>query len=304
LILRRSGRKLSTMILETTQTNTRLNISAGLASVSVAACLVAAKTWAFARTDSLAIAASLIDSIMDLVVSSTGLVGIFYAAKPPDEEHAFGHTSVEDLIALGQSVLVAFSAVTIAWQAIVRLPAPAPLEAETAGLAVMALSIVMTLGLVIWQSRVAGRTGSRIVKADRLHYLSDLLPVAGAMIALYASMSYGLNWLDPVIALVACGFLLFGAWSIGQGAWDALMDCRADRAQIARIEKILTDFPGVIGFHDLKTRTAGSRVFVQVHLEINGDMTLHEAHTVGAKVKRAILADMPEADVLIHKDPV
>lgn len=292
------------MIPDSFHSNQRLNTLAGLASVGVAACLVAAKGWALARTDSLAIAASLIDSVMDLVVSATGLVGIIYAAKPPDDEHAFGHTSIEDLIALGQAILVAASAITIGWQAFARLPASAPLRAETAGLAVMGLSLVMTLGLVIWQSRVAARTGSRIVLADRLHYLSDLLPAAGAMFALYASLYHGITWLDPVIALVACGVLLFGAWSIGRAAWDALMDRRADHTQIARIEKIITGYPGVCGFHDLKTRTAGSRVFVQVHLEINGDLSLHEAHMVGANVKRAILAEMPEADVLIHKDPV
>lgn len=124
------------------------------------------------------------------------------------------------------------------------------------------------------------------------------------MAALYASKQHGIGWLDPVIALVACGILLFGAASIGRGAWDALMDRRADRGQIARVEKIITGFPGVCGFHDLKTRTAGSRVFIQVHLEIDGDLTLHEAHAVGARVKRAIVAELPDADVLIHKDPV
>lgn len=292
------------MIQVETQTRHRLNITAGLASVCVALCLVAAKGWAFSATNSLAIAASLIDSLVDLAVSATGLVGIFYAAKPPDDEHAFGHSSVEDLIALGQALLVGGSALAIAWQALSRLPAPAPLEAEVEGLTVMGLSVVFTLGLVIWQGHVAARTGSRIVAADRLHYLSDLLPVAGAIVALYASMVHGITWLDPVIALVACGILLLGAAAIGRTAWDALMDRRADRGQIARVEKILTGFPGVCGFHDLKTRTAGSRIFIQVHLEINGDLTLHEAHAVGANVKRAIVAELPEADVLIHKDPV
>jgi ferrous-iron efflux pump FieF len=282
----------------------RLNLMAGAASVGTALLLVAAKGWAFYQTGSLSIATSLVDSALDFIVSTMGLIGIFYAAKPPDDEHAFGHTSVEDLFALGQAILVALSAGTIAWQAFARLPAPALLTSETAGLAVMGISIVATLALVIFQGRIAARTGSRIVAADRLHYLSDLLPVAGAMIALFASMRYGIAWLDPVIALIACGILLLGAWRIGGSAWDALMDRRADRAQIARIELILAGFPGVAGFHDLKTRTAGSRIFVQVHLELNGDLTLHEAHAIGSRAKRAILQAVPEADVLIHKDPV
>jgi ferrous-iron efflux pump FieF len=282
----------------------RLNLSAGLASVGTAITLVAMKLWALHVTGSLSIAASLTDSALDLVASSVGLIGILYAAKPPDEDHSFGHSSVEDLVALGQAVLVAVAAGAIGWSAIRRFSQPHLLTAERTGLVVMAFSMVITLGLVLWQGRVAARTGSQIVLADRLHYLSDLLPAAGAMVALVGSVRFGLHWLDPAIALLACAVLVLGARRIGLGAWDSLMDRQADPVLIARIEAIIAARPGVIGFHDLKTRTAGSRVFVQVHLELDGRQSLHEAHAIGAGVRHAILAIVPDGEVIVHKDPV
>jgi ferrous-iron efflux pump FieF len=167
----------------------------------------------------------------------------------------------------------------------------------------MALSVAITGLLVLWQGRVAQRTGSHIVSADRLHYLSDLLPAVGAMAALAAARR-GVHWLDPVVALGACGVLVIGARRVGMRAWDSLMDRSADPALIARVQRIVAAHPGVSGFHDLRTRTSGTRVFIQVHLELDGDQSLREAHAIGASVRRAILAAVPRADVIIHKDPV
>ena len=281
----------------------RLNLSAGVASVSTALFLVAIKLWAVAQTGALSIAASLTDSALDLFASAAGLIGILYAAKPADADHSFGHSSVEDLVALGQALLVAAAATLIGWNALRRFAEPQVLAAEGTGLAVMAVSMAVTLALVLWQTRVAARTGSRIVAADRLHYLSDLLPAAGAMLALVASVRFGIHWLDPVIALIACAALAWGARRIGVAAWDALMDRQADPALVGRIEAIVAAQPGVIAFHDLKTRTAGSRVFVQIHLELDGAQSLREAHAIGAAVRHAILEAVPNSEVIVHKDP-
>jgi ferrous-iron efflux pump FieF len=161
----------------------------------------------------------------------------------------------------------------------------------------------VTTVLVLWQGRVARATGSRIVAADRLHYVADLLPAAGAIVALYAAGRWGVLWLDPVVALVACVVLLMGARQIGLGAWHALMDRAADREVIETVERIVGAHPGVIAFHDLRTRTAGSRVFIQIHLELDGEQSLRAAHDIGAGVRRALLAAIPNADVIIHHDP-
>jgi ferrous-iron efflux pump FieF len=280
----------------------RLNLSAGIASVAVAVVLVALKLWALAATGALSVAASLVDSALDLLASIAAQVGIRYAARPPDADHPFGHSSVEDLVALGQSVVVAGSALAIGWSAIGRFREPRPLEAEAAGVAALAVSIALTGALVLWQSRVAARTGSKIVAADRLHYLSDLWPGLGAIAALWAA-AHGALWVDPAVALAACAALLYGARRIGLGAWHALMDREADPATLARIEAVLRGYPGLAGWHDLKTRTAGTRVFVQVHVEIDGDLTLRDAHAIAARLRRDLIAAIPQADVIIHQDP-
>lgn len=282
----------------------RLNLSAAFASVSVAGVLVALKLWALGETGALSVAASLADSAMDLMVSLGAAAAILYAAKPADEDHAFGHTSAEDLAALGQALFILISAGVITSAALVRLmnPVAGTLQAEGRGMLVMAVSVLLTLGLVLWQGRVARRTGNRVVQADRLHYLGDLLPNIGAIASLWASRQFGLGQIDSVVALGAAGLLALGALRIGRSAFDALMDRRADPAIVAGIAKIAAGWPGVHGYHDLKTRMAGSRVFVNLHIELDGDQSLRQAHDIGAGLRRAILAEYPQTDVIIHKD--
>ena len=284
--------------------HTRMNLAAAAASVTVATVLVALKLWALGSTASLAVAASLADSAMDLMISLGGFLAILYAARPPDEDHAFGHTSVEDLAALGQAVFILVSAGAIATAAIRRLfaEAPQPLADEGRGIVVMAVSIVLTLGLVLWQRRVVRRTGSRVVAADALHYLGDLVPALGAIAALGVSARFGIGHVDSVVAIAAAAMLAVGALRIGKGAWDALMDRAADPELVAAIAALARDWPGVKGFHDLKTRTAGSRVFVNLHIELDGDLPLREAHDIGAGLRREIIERFPQCDVIIHKD--
>jgi ferrous-iron efflux pump FieF len=282
----------------------KLAMSAGLASVLVAGILVALKLWAMAETGALSIAASLADSALDLMMSLGAAAAIVYAARPADEDHAFGHSSAEDLTALAQALFILISAGIIGWAAASRLLAPMPpvLVDEGRGMVVMGLSVALTLALVWWQGRVARATGSKVVAADRLHYLGDLLPSLGAIGALWASSHWGIGSVDSVVALGAAGVLAFGALRIGKGAWDALMDRAADPTILAGIAALARDWPGVRGFHDLKTRTAGSRIFVHLHIELDGDQPLRDAHEIGASLRRAIIAAYPQADVIIHKD--
>lgn len=282
----------------------RLALSAGLASVLVAAFLVALKLWALAATGSLAVAASLADSGLDLMMSLGAAVAIVYAARPADADHAFGHTSAEDLAALAQSTFILVSAGLIGWAAAARLAADTPpvLASEGRGLVVMLISITVTLGLVWWQGRVARATGSKVVAADRLHYLGDLLPSLGAIAALWISSRYGIGSVDAVVALIAAAMMTVGAVRIGKDAWDALMDRTADPRIVEGIGRIAADWPGVRGYHDLKTRTAGSRIFVNLHIELDGDQSLRQAHDIGASLRRAIIEAYPQTDVIIHKD--
>ena len=286
--------------------HTRLNLSAGVLSVLVAFVLVIAKLWALSETGALSVAATLADSAMDLMMSLGGLAAIAYAAKPADEDHAFGHTSAEDLASLAQSLFIIASAGVITFAAVMRLLAGDSVmpQQEEKGIAAVVFAIVVTGGLVFWQRRVAVNTGNKVVAADSLHYIGDMVPNLGAVVALYVSSRFGLNEIDSVVAIGAALFMAFGAIRIGKAAWDALMDRRADPAMLEGIAEIARGYPGVYGFHDLKSRQAGSRVFVNLHIELDGDQTLTEAHAIGAGLRRAIIAAYPNADVLIHKDPL
>lgn len=282
----------------------KLNLSAGLASVGVALVLVGLKFWALEETGALSVAASLADSALDLLVSMTGLMAIIYAARPADDDHRFGHTSAEDLAALGQAVLLAGVALFIGYGAVQRLFAevPPPLQNETSGIVVMLVSIAITLGLVAWQRRVVKRTGSKVVAADSLHYIADLIPNIGAVLALAASSFLAIPQLDSVVAILAAVILLFGAFRIGGRAFDALMDRSASPETMTRLAEIIEDCPKVLGYHDLKTRTAGTTLFVQVHIELEEAQSLRAAHDIGKALKRKIRDAYPQADVIIHKD--
>ncbi|UWP92703.1 cation diffusion facilitator family transporter [Aliiroseovarius crassostreae] len=286
--------------------STRMNLSAGLASSTVAITLVALKLWALGETNALSVAASLADSAMDLMVSLGALAAIWYAARPADEDHTFGHTAAEDLAALGQSLFILVSAGVIAWAAVARLISnePAPILAFHKGMVVMGVSIALTLALVLWQRHVAARTGSAVVKADSLHYLGDLIPNIGAILSLWAAQLFGMESIDSVVAIGAALLLAVGAVRIFKTAWDGLMDRAAPDDMVRGIEEIARTHPGIHGYHDLKTRRSGSVVFVNMHIELDGAQSLDEAHAIGASLRRAILRAYPMSDVMLHKDPV
>lgn len=299
-----TGAQAGTGAVQAPLADARLGLSAGLASVAVAATLVLLKLWAMWQTGALSIAASLADSALDLIMSLGAAAAIVYAARPADDDHAFGHTSAEDLASLFQALFILGSAGLIGLGAAGRLMAETPprIEDERLGIAVMLVSVALTLGLVWWQGRVARATGNKVVAADRLHYLGDLIPNFGAILALAAAALWGLARVDALVALAAALYMVRGAFGIGKEAWDALMDRRAPPDVIEGIAAIARGWPGVHGFHDLKTRTAGSRIFVNLHIELDGDQSLRAAHAIGAGLRRAILDAYPQADVIIHKD--
>ena len=286
--------------------NHALNVSAGIASVVVAVTLVALKLWALLETGALSVAASLADNALDVMMSVGALAAISYAARPPDEDHAFGHSSAEDLVALVQSALVLLSAAMIGSVAAARLWATdaSPVQSETAGIAVMLVAVVLTGALVLWQRYVAKATGNRVVAADSLHYLGDLLPTSGVLVALAASSWWGLPRVDSVIALLASLWLARSGLSIGRGAWDALMDHAAAPEVLDTINAIAADWPGLTGHHDLKTRMAGSKTFISMHVELDGRQSLNDAHAVADALEHKLESAVPGAEVIIHLDPV
>ena len=282
----------------------RLNLSAAGASIAVALALIAIKGWAQLATGSLSIAASLVDSALDLTIALANLAAMLYAARPADDDHRFGHTAAEDLAALAQGALVIAAGLAILWSGAGRLVDPQPLSAEREGVIAMVAALALTGGLVWWQRLVARRTGSRIVAADSAHYLSDFAPGLAALAALAASKWFDFPQLDSALAMAAALWILRTGWRVARDALNGLMDREAPPETVARIAELADAAPGALGWHDLKTRMSGAKLFVQLHLEIDGSLTLKESHAIGEALRREILRIGPDVEVIIHTDPV
>ncbi|MCZ8124315.1 MAG: cation diffusion facilitator family transporter [Magnetospirillum sp.] len=282
----------------------RLMRRATYASVAVATTLILAKTVAWVMTDSVSVLSSLLDSLLDAAASLVNLFAVRHALEPADEEHRFGHGKAEALAGLAQAAFIAGSALLLFSEALHRLWAPVPVERGEVGLAVTALSIVLTLALVRYQRHVVERTGSLAVGADRLHYASDLLLNGGVALSLLASMALGWSLVDPLCGLAIGAFILKGAWAIGRDALDHLMDRELPEATRAKIMAIARAQPLIRDVHDLRTRATGPNISVQMHLELDGALTLADAHVAADAVEEAVLAAFPGADVIVHMDPV
>jgi ferrous-iron efflux pump FieF len=281
----------------------RLMKLATTASVIVALSLVVVKAFAWMATDSVALLSSLVDSALDVAASLVNLLAVRHALTPADREHRFGHGKAEALAGLGQSTFIAGSALFLVVESVRRLMAPTPVEQGVIGLAVMAFSIVVTLGLVMFQRRVIARTKSVAISADSLHFASDLMVNAGVIVALVLATWFGLELADPVIALAIAAYILWGAWEVASGSYDILMDRELADDERKRVREIVLEHPDVLAMHDLRTRTSGSMSFIQLHLELDGDMSLRRAHEIADEVEARLRAAFPGAEVLIHQDP-
>ncbi len=281
----------------------RLMKLATAASVIVAVTLIGIKAVAWLLTDSVSVLSSLIDSMMDVLASLINLLAVRQALQPPDKEHRFGHGKAEPLAGLGQSAFIAGSAALLTIEAVRRLFHPQPVAAVEVGIGVMLVSIVLTVALVALQRHVVRKTGSTAVSADALHYETDIL-INGSVIASLA-LSHWLGWhlADPIFAIAIAAYLLRGAWLIAGRSLDVLMDREFPDEERMRIRDIALSHPEVSGMHDLRTRQAGIRQFIQLHLEMDGDKRLGEAHDVADEVEAWIRDVYPGAEVIIHQDP-
>lgn len=281
----------------------RLMRRATYASVGVALVLVGAKLAAWIVTGSVALLASLIDSLLDALASVFNLLAVRHALTPADREHRFGHGKAEALAGLGQAALIAGSALFLIVESIDRLLRPQPLEETLPGIAVMVLSIAATGTLVLYQRHVVTRTGSLAISADRLHYFGDLLTNATVIVALALASRQGLGWVDPVCALLVAGVILKSAYDIVRGALDHLMDRELADADRERIKSCIRRHPQAQAMHDLRTRQSGNQTFIQFHLELDPEMPLREAHRISDEIEADLLALFPGAEVIIHQDP-
>jgi len=281
----------------------RLTRMATIASMSVATILIALKAAAWWMSGSVAMLASLADSSLDLLASMATYYAVRYAAEPPDAEHRFGHGKAEAFASLMQAGLVFASAALIGREAIDKVGHPEPLHSEGWAMAVMLISVALTGMLLTLQSRVLKATGSVAVSGDRAHYAADLASniIAFAGIGLAAWLDK--PWLDAAAGFLVAAWLVWGAIGVFRESSLQLMDHELAGDARAQIVALATEDPRIKGVHQLRTRASGPVIHMQMHADMEPDISLVEAHQAMIAAERRLLDAFPSADIIIHPDP-
>ena len=279
--------------------------SAAALSILAAAFLIVIKTITGFLTGSISVWASLLDSAMDIFASAVNYFAVRAASRPADEDHTYGHGKVESLAGLFQALVITASGAFLIREAIHRLRYPREISSEWLGIGTMLIAIAVSLGLVARLRSVARQTESPALASDAVHYASDIYTNAGALVAL--GIVYFTDWkiVDPIISIGISLYILWSAFSVARESVDILMDRRLPLEVDEQIAVIVSRYreAGVFGHHDIRTRRSGSLKFIDLHLDVERNMTLEAAHDLTVRVLREIEAEIPRSRVSIHTDP-
>jgi cation diffusion facilitator family transporter len=273
-------------------------------ALGAAVVLIVAKLWGWMATDSVALLTSAADAVVDALAATATFFGVRFAQHPADLEHRFGHGKGEALAAFTQAILLASTAAVLAVQSVWRVIYPQQLTAISLGIWIAVGGLATSSLLAAMQTYVVRRTGSTAIAADRAHYLMDAMLNGAVLIALVLTRVTGWERADPTAALIIASYMIAGAWRVGETASRQLLDHELPLEQRERIKAAAVACVGIRGVHDLRTRDAGDRVFVEFHLEVDGHVSVHEGHRMVDAAERAVAGLFTkETEVIGHLEP-
>lgn len=272
-------------------------------SVATAVLLIVMKAFALGASGSVSILASLADSTLDLIASLATFFAVRWAALPPDDDHRYGHGKAEGLASLVQAGMVLASGVFIGWEAVQRIFDPRPVTSGGWAVGVVLLSIAVTAGLVWMQTQAMKKTGSLAVAGDRAHYAADLAANVVVLVGVISGAFLQAPGLDAAAGLVVAVWLAWGALNLLRGAADHLLDRAASDAERAAIVAAVTEDARIANVHQLRTRMTGQALIVQMHVDLDPDLSLKAAHDITLDAEKRVLEAFPHADIMIHADP-
>lgn len=278
-------------------------LHAGIASIVTVSILIVLKTIMYVFSGSTSVLASLMDSLADATVSVMTFFAIRFSLKPADDNHRSGHGKIEGLAALFQSLLIGGAGVALFYQSVVSFFNPQPVAHHEWGIAVMLLSIVLSVVLVRIQSKVLKEAPSLAVEADLAHYSTDIIVNAGVIVVLLALMAGGPVWIDSLFGMLVTGYLLYAARGIALQGMDMLLDRELPETVRQAITMRVRAHTGVRDMHDLRTSKSGMRIFISFDIEVDGAMTLTAAHDIARNIEYDLIREYPHADIMIHIDP-
>lgn len=275
---------------------------AAVFAILTAAFLIIIKGIAWWETGSVSMLASITDSMLDLFASFISMLILRFALMPADHNHSFGHGKAESMASLAQSAFISGSAIFLLLQGIQRFYSPQELNNSLVGIGVTIFSIFLTALLVWYQGKVIKHTDSPAIKADRLHYQTDLLMNIAILISLFLSYS-GFLWADAIFAVAIAGYILWNAGVMLNNAVQLLLDVALPQEEIRKIEQIILSDPRILGFHDLRTRRSGAVRFIQFHLELEDHLSFIEAHHITEQLEQRLKNAFGILDIAIHHEP-
>lgn len=271
-----------------------------LGALALALCKFAA-AWA---THSLVILASGVDSALDFFVSFLNLLSLKKSFQPADHDHRYGHGKAESLAGLFQAFMIAASSFYLIYLSAQKIAHGSRLEHLGLGLWIMVLSTVVSYALGRELRQAGTRTASSVLKADSLHYDSDVYANAGILVSLGVIRVTGWTCVDPAASVGVALYILWLAWSVAREAMDELMDRQLPENDLQEVERIVhTHAPQIYGLHGLRTRRAGPKKFIEFRMWVDENLTFREAHDLTESVAREIEERIPLSEVLIHTDP-
>ena len=277
--------------------------AAALASISTALILTTIKAFASFITGSLSILSSTADSLADVLSSVITFIAIIYSEKPLTCNHRYGYGRVEAVSALVQAAFISGSACFILYDAAYRFFHPIKLNHTSAGVFVMVISLILTAALICFQKFVIRRIRSQAIEADNSHYVIDLVANAAVLISLVVIHKFGWVWFDIVTAMLVSFYLILTAFKIAEKALAEITDKEVDSAIKANIIGEILKIDGIMGYHDLRSRISGSRLFFEIHLEFDGNCSLLTTHKIAEIAEQKIIKMYPNAQIIIHQDP-
>ena len=287
----------------TKEISDRLKHRAAVASISLAVLLSGLKLFATIASGSLAVFSSMIDSVSDVLGSAITFVAIKYSTRPATDHHRYGYGKAEAVSALIQAFFVAGSGLFVLYDAFMRFFHPRVLDETPLAIVIMIFSLVATLILIAYQKHVAKLTQSQAINADSAHYVVDILTNASIILSLTIVKFFEIYWFDTLTALVIAVYLLFNAYQLVVEAFDVLLDRELSDDIRKNINDIISSHDFVKGFHDVRTHSLGNEYMIEIHLELDGRLSLFEAHQLSDQVEAAIIKAYPNAQVIIHQDP-
>lgn len=276
--------------------------NASYASVTTGLLILLVKLWGAVHSSSVSLMASLVDSMLDVTSSIVNMLAIHAALNPPDDKHRFGHNKIEDLAVFGQGVVFIVSGGFALYIAVRHILSGQHIQNPDTALNSILICTILTLILISYQSYVIKRTNSHIIRSDRVHYVADFGSDLAVIISLYASRYF--HYIDYILGIIIALYIMSSSVGLLRQSIRNLIDEEFSDEDREKILEVLRNDSSILDVHDMKTRYAGNKAFIQFHMGLDPEISLVKAHDIADRIETKLREIFPDSEIIIHQDPL